>query len=396
MTTATKKTVIKAENQKVVIGSIELDVRPVGAPHSEYVPHSDPFVDVHGNLETIAYAIQNKLPVLLIGETGTGKTSAIRHLASVTNRPFRRINLNGSTTVDELVGKILINRDGTYWTDGVLTEALRNGYWLLLDEINAALPEVLFTLHSLLDDDGYVVLSESETKEIVRPHPDFRIFATCNPFERYSGTKELNKAFLSRFPVVVEVKYPSEADELAVIRTKPENHGVSDEVIASMVKLANQVRTSTEKDEMDFTFSTRDLIHWASAYAYAKDAMKSAQMTFLGKCNAEDRKGIEQLIAINFRQAGKRGIDSVMKGDLLTVTKDWFVTNSTYVIPVGSKVEVVLVQDALSSPTRIPMFRIKILSIPAGPATMQGSNYKIPEAGNMYAIAQSDVVNKYV
>ena len=132
-------------------------------------------------MNTLAIAVRDNLPALLIGESGTGKTSAIRFLAHETKNGLRRVNLNGGTTADELVGRLLINNNGTYWVDGVLTEAMRNGEWIVLDEIDAALPEVLFVLQSVLDDDGYLVLAEKDDKEIVHKHKDFRIFATCNP-----------------------------------------------------------------------------------------------------------------------------------------------------------------------------------------------------------------------
>jgi midasin (ATPase involved in ribosome maturation) len=122
---------------------------------------------------------------------------------SKTNNGLRRVNLNGATTVDEFLGKMLINEQGTYWVDGVLVSAMQAGDWILLDEINACLPEIAFCLHSLLDDDRMVVLMEYDGR-IVRPHPDFRLFASMNPSEegRYSGTKTL-KSLLDQFPIVI-------------------------------------------------------------------------------------------------------------------------------------------------------------------------------------------------
>src|SRR3972149_5944938 len=80
------------------------------------------------------------LPALLIGETGVGKTLAVRYLAWKTQNGLRRLNLNGATTVDEFLGKMLINEQGTYWVNGVLVDCMLAGDWILLDEINACLP----------------------------------------------------------------------------------------------------------------------------------------------------------------------------------------------------------------------------------------------------------------
>ena len=145
---------------------------------SPYCPQNGGHFIDHGDImKTLAIAIRDNMPVLLIGESGTGKTSAIRYLAHETGNGLRRVNLNGGTTADELVGRLLINDKGTYWVDGVLTEAMHKGEWIVLDEINAALPEVLFVLQSVLDDDGYLVLAEKDDKEIVTKHPNFRLFA---------------------------------------------------------------------------------------------------------------------------------------------------------------------------------------------------------------------------
>lgn len=281
----------------ITIDTITLDVNK--STDTSYVPKDvHPFIDNNGILSTIAYAIKNSLPVLLIGETGTGKTSAVRDLAYRTNNSFRRLNLNGSTTVEEFVGKILINRDGTYWVDGILTDAMRNGHWLLIDEVNAALPEILFVLQSLLDDDGYIVLAEKEDKEIVRPHPNFRIFATMNPFEDYVGTKELNKAFLSRFPITIKVEYPKADQELEIVKERYPS--LPEQVIKDMIQVVHSSRESRANEDIDFVFSTRDLLQWAQVFQHTQSARKAAEMTFLPKCNKMDAKAIMQLISLHF------------------------------------------------------------------------------------------------
>src|SRR3990167_10513138 len=210
MPTQTKEPTIPV----IKYGKIEIPKNSTVSPYTPSV--GGHFVD-HGDImKTLAIGIRDNMPVLLISESGTGKTSAIRYLAAKTKNGLRRVNLNGGTTADELVGRLLINDKGTYWVDGVLTEAMRKGEWIVLDEINAALPEVLFVLQSVLDDDGYLVLNEKDDKEIVQKHPNFRLFATCNPPE-YAGTKEMNKALLSRFAICINAEFPPAAKELEII-----------------------------------------------------------------------------------------------------------------------------------------------------------------------------------
>ena len=219
---------------------------------------------IHGNLKTqklIRLNAKNNLPILIIGETGTGKTSMVRAEAEKQGKELIRFNLNGETSVDEFVGKFILVNGETVWQDGVLLQAMKKGKWLLVDEVNAALPEILFTLHSLMDDDKSILVA-GNTGEVVKAHEDFRLFATMNPTEEYAGTKDLNKAFLSRFPLVVRVTYPSEIAESAIIRDET---GIDEESATKMVLIANKIRKLKEKKECYFTCSTRELIAWGYA-----------------------------------------------------------------------------------------------------------------------------------
>lgn len=308
-------------------GGINLDVnKSQDKEHLSYVPQAkstEEFIDTKdGTLEKIALGIKKDMPVLIIGETGTGKTSAVRYLASKTNNAFRRLNLNGSTTVDELLGKTLINKDGTYWIDGVLIDAMRKGHWILLDEINASLPEVLFALQSLLDDDRFIVLAEKDG-EIVRPHPDFRVFASMNPTESYAGTKDLNKALQSRFPLVLEVDFPKQSEEIKIVQSRISGMLAKD--IKEVVEFGNTLRETFKKKEMDFVFSTRELLNWLNVNAYFNDMHKSAEVTILGKCNPEDREVVADLIKLTFAKTNntpEEALPTLKIGDKVVFTKN--------------------------------------------------------------------------
>lgn len=320
-------------NKTTNVGGIELEINN---EKTDYVPHTEPFVEHRKVLETLALGIKENLPVLLVGDTGTGKTSAIRYLANLTNNSFRRLNLNGQTTADEFVGKILINEKGTYWTDGILTDAMRKGHWLLLDEINAGLPEILFVLQSLLDDDRYIVLSDkpehrdgdkiiSLANEVVRPHPNFRIFAAMNPSDAYTGTKELNKALMSRFPIVMEIDYPTEDKELEIVKKRFPN--LDEYEAKKVIEFGNQLRGSYRAGEMDYIFSTRDLLSWIKLNEYFKSWAKSADVSILGKCNEEDKEAVQGIIKIHFATESSETKDLV-QGDEFIVRKDVEIHNA--------------------------------------------------------------------
>lgn len=413
MTTATKTNKeVKAPNM-VDIGGIQLPYNTESDP--QYVPLTPhPFIDNNGVLSTIAYGIANRLPVLMIGETGTGKTSAIRDLAHRTNNSFRRLNLNGSTTVEEFVGKILINRDGTYWTDGILTDAMRNGHWLLIDEVNAALPEILFVLQSLLDDDGYIVLAEKEDKEVVRPHPNFRIFATMNPFEEYVGTKELNKAFLSRFPITIKVDYPKPDQEFAIVKVR--YPALDDETIKGMIEVAKTTRESRANEEVDFVFSTRDLLQWAQVYQHTMSARRSAQMTFIPKCNKNDAKALASYIGLNFVE-DETDVLNVRKGSSIRIKEQIVMTKPPKVIVPGTILKIL---DRVSIDPNDPQYqkagnpgllrkikdsvRVEWISVPTqqelsmlNEVFKDDENYsRVVMAGEQWAVPAEDLNGKFM
>lgn len=247
-------------------------------------------------LKAVEYAAKNALPVLLKGETGTGKTSLVRALARKYGREFRRINLNGSTTADEFVGHLHLNQEGTYWIDGILTDAMRKGHWLLVDEINAARPEILFALHSLLDDDRQILLPDNRN-EVVRPHPDFRFFAGMNPRD-YAGTNEMNKALISRFPVVVEVGFRSPEIEAKIVKAHTEF--ADDDKIKEFIIFANEVRRSYANEEINFIVSPREIIAACNLLHNGFSLREALTIAILNKCEKEDKVALQGLMKLQF------------------------------------------------------------------------------------------------
>jgi midasin len=290
------------------VGKIKLKVND--RVDNKFVPTESNIVGNVHELETIALGVQENLPVLLIGDTGTGKTSFIRHLAHKTNNGFRRLNLNGSTTADELVGHYVVDdkESGMRWVDGVLLDAMKNGYWLLLDELNAGLPEVLFVLQSVLDDDKFLVVAEHEG-EVVRPVDGFRIFATMNPSLEYAGTRDLNKALLSRFPIVIQTTYPDPVHEIEII--KAHVAGMTDQDLNLMVRVAEDVRKGKKNNTISFICSTRELINWGKLTSKVGIKM-AAELAILNKCELDtDKKTVEDIFKMMFGKWEKKQIPTL-------------------------------------------------------------------------------------
>lgn len=291
----------KPSGKVTLVGDTMLKIREDLGPNDlKYVPAKTQYIDTKGLLSDIAKFINLKQPVLIEGDTGVGKTSAFRHLAYLTQSPYRRLNLNGSTTVDEFVGKVMLDKDGTYWVDGVLIDAMRKGHWLVLDEINAALPEILFVLHSLLDDDGYVVLAEKDG-EVVRPHDNFRVFATMNPSEgQYSGTKELNQAFLDRFAKMT-IDFPTLAQERKMVEGRyPKLQYVTKDKLTNMLKYVGEMRTAYKNGAQEFLVSPRGVLQWVQLSEEFKDIQKGAEFSLVLKAPAEEREAIRDVLKLKF------------------------------------------------------------------------------------------------
>lgn len=287
----------KIKDNQIKVGKTVLTVRKDVTP---FVPELMTYKENRNLLANLAHAVDQNIPTLLIGETGVGKTSAVRYLAAKTNNSLRRVNANGSMTAEDFVGQLLVNEKGTYWKDGILVEAMRNGYWLVIDEINACSAEILFVLHSLLDDDRYIVLTDSPEREIVHPHPDFRIFATMNPPEKYAGTKEMNKALMSRFPITLEVQIPIESVEYGAL-SRADKH-LSPEDLSSLKLFVGDLRASYAKDEIDVFISPRDVQTIVKLYQYTKSLTKAVEMSLTARGTKAEAKAIRDMSRLRFAE----------------------------------------------------------------------------------------------
>lgn len=266
--------------------------------------------DINKNILKIA--IDKDMPVLLIGDTGTGKTTIIREQAQLQGKEITRFSITGETTVDEFVGKYELENGKTVWKDGVLLDAMKKGKWLVADEINVALPEILFVLHSLLDDDKFVTVS-NHLGEVVKPHKDFRFFGTMNPPEEYAGTKELNKAFQSRFPVILVLHYPPSQVEAKIVSDKT---GVDLADATKMADVAVALRKAKKEEKIFYTCSTRDLLHWGNL-CHDLDPGEAFRVSILNKAGTE-----AETIYDIYQHVIKRYIN--LETPDLTLSVDWF------------------------------------------------------------------------
>jgi nitric oxide reductase NorQ protein len=235
------------------------------------------------DVEIMKRAYLNHQNLLLIGETGTGKTHLVRHFAFEHKLPYVRVNLNGGTTVDELLGHWVPSADGKFqWQDGLLTIFIRNGGVVALDEINACPAEILFCLHSLTDDERLIVL-QSKDGEVVQAHENFFLVATMNP-DTYEGTRPLNAALASRF-----IKLNFEYDE------RIENKLIDNKAI---IDVSKRIRAMKSAGEISCMVSTRDLINFdRNIEIYGKNV---AMEFFLNSFTDVERNAVKNVVEMVF------------------------------------------------------------------------------------------------
>lgn len=217
---------------------------------------------IRNNLENLVRASSTRqFPVLIQGPTSSGKTSMIEYLAKRTGHRFVRINNHEHTDLQEYLGTYVSGADGRLqFQEGVLVQALREGHWLVLDELNLAPTDVLEALNRLLDDNRELLIPE--TQEIVRPHEDFMLFATQNPAGLYGGRKTLSRAFRNRFLELHFDDIPvDELQEILHKRTQlPESRCKR---IVSVYRELSVLRQENRLFEQKSFATLRDLFRWA-------------------------------------------------------------------------------------------------------------------------------------
>lgn len=215
---------------------------------------NEPYYQSHADeIAMFEAAYASRLPVMLKGPTGCGKTRFIEYMAWRLDRPLVTIAAHEDMTASDLAGRFLLTPDGTVWHDGSLTLAVRHGAICYLDEIVEARQDTTVVIHPLTD--ARRILPLDKRNEVVTAHVDFQLSISYNPGYQ-SAVKDLKESTKQRF-VAIEFNYPPPAVEAAIVMREA---GVTPDVAGYLVAIAERSR-NLRGHGLDEGASTRMLIH---------------------------------------------------------------------------------------------------------------------------------------
>lgn len=211
------------------------------------------------------YAYKNQFPVLIKGPTGCGKTRFVAHMAEKLNKPLYTVSCHDDLTAADLVGRHLIGPNGTYWQDGPLTRAVREGGICYLDEVVEARKDTTVVLHPLADDRR--ILPLERTGELLEAAPGFMLVVSYNPGYQ-NLLKGMKPSTRQRF-VALRFDYPNAEVEQQILIKEA---GADPHLAYKLVELAHALRL-LEQNDLDEVASTRLLIYAARMMSSGMNAL---------------------------------------------------------------------------------------------------------------------------
>jgi len=214
------------------------------------------YLQQDGEVELFEHAWRNQLPVLIKGPTGCGKTRFIAHMAAKLGRPLFTVACHDDLTAADLVGRYLIGDNQTYWTDGPLTRAVREGGICYLDEVAEARKDTTVVLHPLTDDRR--ILPLERTGETLHAPPEFMLVISYNPGYQ-NLLKGLKPSTRQRF-VSMRFGFPAPELEQEIVMRET---GIDELRARKLVALATSLRALKDHD-VEESVSTRLVVYAAT------------------------------------------------------------------------------------------------------------------------------------
>ncbi|KAG1665766.1 Protein CbbQ [Nymphon striatum] len=233
-------------------------------------PYYEP-VDQEIALYESAYDV--RMPMMIKGPTGCGKSRFVEYMAWKLGKPLITVACNEDMTASDLVGRFLLDKDGTKWQDGPLTTAARMGAICYLDEIVEARQDTTVVIHPLTDHRRSLPLDKKG--ELIQAHPDFQLVISYNPGYQ-SLMKDLKQSTKQRFGGM-DFDYPVETTEINIVSKES---GVDMATAEKLVQIAHRAR-NLKGHGLDEGISTRLLVYSGQLIAKGVAPVDACSMTMV-------------------------------------------------------------------------------------------------------------------
>jgi len=239
---------------------------------AQYLITEQPYYrPVANEVELYNAAYSARMPLMLKGPTGCGKSRFIEYMAWKLGKPLITVACNEDMTASDLVGRFLLDASGTKWHDGPLTVAARIGAICYLDEVVEARQDTTVVIHPLTDHRRQLPLEKKG--EVVRAHPDFQLVISYNPGYQ-SLMKDLKQSTKQRFGAL-DFDYPEAGIEAEIVRHET---GAEPGVAEKLVQIAHRSR-NLKGHGLDEGISTRLLVYAGQLIAKGIQPKAACQMT---------------------------------------------------------------------------------------------------------------------
>jgi len=240
----------------------------------QYLIEKEPYYRALGNeVEMYQAAYDARMPVMLKGPTGCGKSRFVEYMAWKLRKPLITIACNEDMTASDLVGRFLLDINGTKWQDGPLTMAARIGAICYLDEVVEARQDTTVVIHPLTDHRRNLPLEKKG--ELVTAHADFQLVISYNPGYQ-SLMKDLKQSTKQRFGAM-DFDYPETAIETEIVAHEGD---VDAQTAEKLVQVAQRSR-NLKGHGLDEGMSTRLLVYAAQLIGKGIDAQSACRMTLV-------------------------------------------------------------------------------------------------------------------
>jgi nitric oxide reductase NorQ protein len=261
----------------------------------QYRVQAEPYYQPQGReVALFEAAYRNRLPVMVKGPTGCGKSRFVEHMAWRLGKPLITVACNEDMTASDLVGRYLLEGGGTRWLDGPLTTAARIGAICYLDEIVEARQDTTVVIHPLTDHRRTLPLDKKG--ELIQAHPDFQLVISYNPGYQ-SLMKDLKQSTKQRF-TAFDFDYPEAGLETAILCKES---GLDAETAAKLVKIGHAAR-NLKGHGLDEGISTRLMVYAAQLIHDGVDAGDACRMALVRPItdDADIRQTLDHAIDVTF------------------------------------------------------------------------------------------------